>query len=91
MLHAPGMAPGKPRNDSPPATLRSLAHCAGRQRLHAAPRVRLHCAPGTAADGREEPLVRQLRALGLDGARPLWVLSAPRYQARRGSGAALPR
>ncbi|MEU0669900.1 acetoacetate decarboxylase family protein [Streptomyces lavendulocolor] len=71
------------------ATLRSMVHCAGRQRLHAAPRLRLRCAPGPAAE--EEPLVRQARALGLDGARPLCVFSAPEYQARRGAGAPLPR
>lgn len=71
------------------ATLRSLVHCAGRQRFHAVPRLRLRCAPG--ADAGQEPFVRQLRSLGLDGARPLCVLSAPQYQARRGSGAALPR
>ncbi|MFF8382884.1 hypothetical protein ACF053_04420 [Streptomyces kanasensis] len=71
------------------ATLRSMVHCAGRQRFHAAPRVRLRCAPGHAAE--DEPLARQVRALGLDGARPLCVLSAPAYQARRGAGAPLPR
>ncbi|QGV77221.1 hypothetical protein [Streptomyces ficellus] len=71
------------------ATLRSMVHCEGRQRFHAAPRVRLRCAPGAAAV--EEPLVRQVRALGLDGARPLCVLSAPEYRARRGAGAPLPR
>ncbi len=71
------------------ATLRSLVHCVGRQRFHAAPRVRLRCAPD--GGGQQEPLVRQLRSLGLDGARPLCVLSTPQYQARRGSGAALPR
>ncbi|GGU47157.1 acetoacetate decarboxylase family protein [Streptomyces lavendofoliae] len=70
------------------ATLRSMVHCAGRQRFHAAPRLRLRCPTGP---GEEEPLVRQARALGLDGARPLCVLSAPVYQARRGAGAPLPR
>ncbi|MET9801021.1 hypothetical protein [Streptomyces sp. NPDC006368] len=71
------------------ATLRTLVHCAGRQRFHAAPRLRLRCAPGPAAD--EHPLLRQIRALGLDGARPLFVLSSPVHQARRGAGAPLPR
>ncbi|MFF8288571.1 hypothetical protein ACF068_04960 [Streptomyces sp. NPDC016309] len=71
------------------ATLRSMVHCAGRQRFHAAPRLRLRCAPGPGA--AEQPLVRQARALGLDGARPLCVLSTPEYQARRGAGAPLPR
>ncbi|MEU9984078.1 acetoacetate decarboxylase family protein [Streptomyces sp. NPDC050856] len=71
------------------ATLRTLVHCAGRQRLHMAPRARLRCAPPGAGD--EPPLVRQVRSLGLDGARPLFVLSAPRCRARRGAGAQLPR
>ncbi|MDT9685421.1 acetoacetate decarboxylase family protein [Streptomyces sp. TRM76323] len=70
-------------------TLRTLVHSAGRQRFHPAPEARLRCATGET--GEEPPLVRQLRSLGLDGARPLFVLSASAYQARRGAGSPLPR
>ncbi|MBW8485429.1 acetoacetate decarboxylase family protein [Actinomadura sp. PM05-2] len=60
--------------------LRTGTHVRGRARLHPAPRVRLRAAaaPHAAAE--------QLRALGLDGARPLLCLAAPSCHVRTGAG-----
>ncbi|NEA27099.1 hypothetical protein [Actinomadura bangladeshensis] len=61
------------------ATLRSLVHTHGPSRLHLAPRARL------AAAG-DHPLADRLRALGLDGARPMLCLSSPHRMLRRDAG-----
>ncbi|MGW4423203.1 hypothetical protein [Streptosporangium sp. NPDC004631] len=61
------------------STLRSCVRTRGLGRVHPAPRVRLTI--GRTA----HPLARQLRELGLDGARPLLCLSATARQTLRGA------
>jgi hypothetical protein len=61
-------------------TLRSCVQTRGRGRVHLAPRARLAVGQGA------HPMARHLRALGLDGARPLLCLSAPAHQTLRGAG-----
>ncbi|WP_424533297.1 hypothetical protein ACOZ38_23345 [Sphaerisporangium viridialbum] len=61
-------------------TLRSCVETRGRGRVHPAPRGRL--VVGQAA----HPMAGHLRALGLDGARPLLCLSALANQTLRGAG-----
>ncbi|MEU8271410.1 hypothetical protein AB0B89_30150 [Sphaerisporangium sp. NPDC049002] len=79
----PGIPAGAPdlvgysRHDG--ATLRSCVETRGRGRAHPAPRVRLVTGPA------DHPMVRHLRALGLDGARPLLCLSTLAHQTLRGA------
>ncbi|GGU96817.1 hypothetical protein GCM10010260_35550 [Streptomyces filipinensis] len=68
------------------STVRTLVRTHGRPRLHPGTGVRLRL--GTAA---AEPLAGQLRRLGLDTARPLFVLACPQFLAHRSAGALLPR
>ncbi|WP_165503112.1 hypothetical protein, partial [Actinomadura fibrosa] len=63
------------------ATLRTHVRAHGPAWLHPAPRARLG---GCAAD---HPLAAHLRALGLDGARPILCLSSPHRMLRRDAGA----
>ncbi|MEU3423072.1 acetoacetate decarboxylase family protein [Streptomyces murinus] len=67
-------------------TVRTLVRAHGRLRLHpgAGLRVRLDTAAA-------EPLAGQLRRLGIDAARPLFVLACPQFMAHRGGGAELAR
>ncbi|MFB4308153.1 hypothetical protein [Actinomadura sp. GTD37] len=62
------------------ATLRSLVHAHGPSRLHPAPRARLR------AGAAGHPLADRLRALGLDGARPVLCHSGPHRMLRRDAG-----
>ncbi|MEU5988735.1 hypothetical protein ABZ806_07135 [Spirillospora sp. NPDC047418] len=62
------------------ATLRSLVHTHGPSRLHPAPRARLHAAG-------DHPLADLLRALGLDGARPVLCRTGRHQMLRRDAGA----
>ncbi|KUN09682.1 hypothetical protein AQI95_03715 [Streptomyces yokosukanensis] len=68
------------------STVRTLVRARGRLRLHPGTGVRLRL--GTAA---AEPLAGQLRRLGIDAARPLFVLACPRFMLHRSAGAVLPR
>ncbi|MEV7969394.1 hypothetical protein AB0O34_25925 [Sphaerisporangium sp. NPDC088356] len=61
-------------------TLRSCVETRGRGRVHPAPRARLVAGPAA------HPMARHLRALGLDGARPLLCLSTFAHQTLRGAG-----
>ncbi|MEV7392437.1 acetoacetate decarboxylase family protein [Streptomyces sp. NPDC091215] len=70
------------RGDS---TVRTLVRAHGRLQLHGRPRVRLRL------DGAHGPLARHLQILELDTVRPRFVLSSPRFMARRSAGAVLPR
>ncbi|MEU9450160.1 hypothetical protein [Streptomyces sp. NPDC048277] len=70
------------RGDS---TVRTLVRAHGRLQVHARPRVRLRL------DGAHGPLARHLQILELDAVRPGFVLSSPRFMARRSAGAVLPR
>ncbi|WP_217544975.1 hypothetical protein [Streptomyces sp. GbtcB6] len=67
------------------STVRTLVRTHGRPRIHARPRLRLRL------DGAHGPLVRYLQILELDAVRPGFVLSSPRFVARRSAGAVLPR
>ncbi|MFA1549842.1 hypothetical protein [Actinomadura chokoriensis] len=62
------------------ATLRSHVHTHGPSRLHPAPRARLHAGAG------DHLLADRLRALGLDGARPILCHSSPHQMLRRDAG-----
>ncbi|MGW4563572.1 hypothetical protein ACWEN3_14545, partial [Streptomyces sp. NPDC004561] len=67
------------------STIRTLVRAHGRPRLHAGTGVRVRL--GTAA---AEPFAGQLRRLGADVARPLFVLTCPRLMAHRSAGTVLP-
>ncbi|MGW2447425.1 acetoacetate decarboxylase family protein [Streptomyces sp. NPDC001675] len=67
------------------STVRTLVRAHGASRLHAGARVRLHLDTAAA-----EPMAGQLRRLGIDAARPLFVLHNPRFTAHRSAGAVLP-
>ncbi|SEE18242.1 Acetoacetate decarboxylase (ADC) [Streptomyces misionensis] len=68
------------------STVRTLVRAHGGLRLHPGAGVRVRL--GTAA---AEPLAGQLRRLGIDAARPLFVLACPQFMAHRGGGAVLAR
>ncbi|MEU1707000.1 acetoacetate decarboxylase family protein [Streptomyces sp. NPDC005706] len=68
------------------STVRTLVRAHGAPRLHAGARVRLRLDTAAA-----EPMAGQLRRLGIDAARPLFVLHNPRFTAHRSAGAVLPR
>ncbi|WP_018548694.1 acetoacetate decarboxylase family protein [Streptomyces sp. LaPpAH-108] len=68
------------------STVRTLVRTSGRPRLHLGTGVRLHLDTSAA-----EPMSGQLRKLGADGARPLFVLSCPQSMVHRSAGAVLPR
>ncbi|CND49992.1 Uncharacterised protein [Mycobacterium tuberculosis] len=61
-------------------TLRTLVHTHGQARLHPAPRARLDIGAG------DDPPAARLRALGLDGARPILCLGSPHQMLRRDAG-----
>ncbi|MGV4980729.1 acetoacetate decarboxylase family protein [Streptomyces sp. NRAIS4] len=67
-------------------SVRTLVRAHGRLRLHPGTGVRLRL--GTAA---AEPLAGQLRRLGIDTARPLFLLTCPQFMLHRSAGAVLPR
>ncbi|MFR9787261.1 acetoacetate decarboxylase family protein [Streptomyces sp. MB22_4] len=67
-------------------TVRTLVRAHGRLRLHPGAGVRVRLGTGAA-----EPLAGQLRRLGIDAARPLFVLACPQFMAHRGGGAVLAR
>ncbi|MEV6551032.1 hypothetical protein AB0M57_20315 [Streptomyces sp. NPDC051597] len=71
------------RNES---TVRTLVRAHGKLRLHPGRDVRLRL--DSAASG---PLAGHLRALGIDGTRPMFVLSCPQLMLHRSAGAVLPR
>ncbi len=66
-------------------TIRTLVRVQRGMRLHPAPRARLRVGEGN------QPFTRHLHELGLAGARPLFVMTADGYLARRSAGTALPR
>ncbi|MQY34289.1 hypothetical protein SRB17_22550 [Streptomyces sp. RB17] len=68
------------------STVRTLVRAHGRPRLHRGTGVRLRLDTAAA-----EPLAGQLRRLGIDRARPLFVLSCPQFLLHRSAGAVLPR
>ncbi|WP_369362556.1 acetoacetate decarboxylase family protein [Streptomyces sp. CG4] len=68
------------------STVRTLVRTHGRPRLHPGTGVRLRLDTAAA-----EPLAGQLRRLGLDTARPLFVVACPQFLAHRSAGAVLPR
>ncbi|MEU8341004.1 hypothetical protein AB0C74_04870 [Spirillospora sp. NPDC048832] len=61
-------------------TLRTLVHTHGQARLHPAPQARLEAGAG------DDPLAARLRALGLDGARPILCIGSPHRMLRRDAG-----
>ncbi|MGI5170716.1 hypothetical protein ACQEU3_40840 [Spirillospora sp. CA-253888] len=61
-------------------TLRSGTELRGRARLHLRPGLRLRVSPSA------HPMAAHLRALGLDGARPLFCLAVPDCQSRASAG-----
>ncbi|MGW1910085.1 hypothetical protein ACWCQS_04760 [Streptomyces sp. NPDC002076] len=71
------------RKDS---TVRTLVRAHGRLRLHRGTGVRLRLDTAAA-----EPLAGQLRRLGIDRARPRFVLSCPQFMLHRSAGAVMPR
>ncbi|WP_067480258.1 hypothetical protein [Actinomadura hibisca] len=60
--------------------LRAGTELRGRARLHPRPRLRLR------VTASPHPMAAHLRALGLDGARPLFCLSVPNCQSRASAG-----
>ncbi|WP_369394036.1 acetoacetate decarboxylase family protein [Streptomyces sp. CG1] len=68
------------------STVRTLVRTHGRLRLHPGTGVRLRLDTAAA-----EPLAGQLRRLGIDTVRPLFVLACPQFLAHRSAGAVLPR
>ncbi|MGW3359814.1 hypothetical protein ACWDFL_31075 [Streptomyces bungoensis] len=66
-------------------TVRTLVRTHGRPRLHTGAGTRLRLDTAAA-----EPMAGQLRRLGLDTARPLFVLACPRVLLHRSAGALLP-
>ncbi|GHE06195.1 acetoacetate decarboxylase family protein [Streptomyces alanosinicus] len=68
------------------STVRTLVRAHGRPRLHPGTGVRLRLDTAAA-----EPLAGQLRRLGMNTARPLFVLACPQFMAHRSAGAVLPR
>ncbi|MFJ9561244.1 hypothetical protein ACIRQQ_14560 [Streptomyces fuscichromogenes] len=100
-LHAPGLGVSVEGRPGPGArcpepdwvlygrrgesVVRTLVRAYGRTRIHARPRLRLR------VDGAHGPLARHLQVLELDAVRPGFVLSSPRFMARRSAGAVLPR
>ncbi|WP_131738485.1 hypothetical protein [Actinomadura roseirufa] len=67
------------------APVRSRIELRGRGRAHPSPRVRLTVGPA------DHPLARQLRALGLDGARPLLCLRSPSCRSARDAAVPMPQ
>ncbi|MEU0335102.1 acetoacetate decarboxylase family protein [Streptomyces sp. NPDC006193] len=68
------------------STVRTLVRAHGRLRLHRGGGVRLRLDTAAA-----EPFAGQVRRLGIDAARPLFVLTCPQFMLHRSSGAVLPR
>ncbi|GHI03833.1 hypothetical protein AQI88_08815 [Streptomyces cellostaticus] len=68
------------------STVRTLVRAHGKLRLHTGSGVRLRLETAAA-----EPMAGQLRRLGIDSARPLFVLSCPQFMVHRSAGAVLPR
>ncbi|MFI9808426.1 acetoacetate decarboxylase family protein [Streptomyces sp. NPDC052301] len=68
------------------STVRTLVRAHGRPRLHPGTGVRLRLDTAAA-----EPLAGALRRLGIQTARPLFVLTCPSFMAHRSAGAPLPR
>ena len=68
------------------STVRTMVRAHGRLRLHTRSGVRLRLDTAAA-----EPMAGQLRRLGIDAARPLFVLSCPQFMLHRSAGAVLPR
>ncbi|MBV1946853.1 acetoacetate decarboxylase family protein [Streptomyces sp. BV129] len=71
------------RGDS---TVRTTVRTSGRPRLHAGAGVRLRLDTAAA-----EPMAGHLRRLGIDTARPLFVVACPQFMVHRAAGAVLPR
>jgi hypothetical protein len=68
------------------STVRTLVRTHGRLRLHSGGGMRLRLDTAAA-----EPLSGQVRRLGIDVARPLFVLTCPQFLLHRSAGALLPR
>ncbi|MFE0347381.1 acetoacetate decarboxylase family protein [Streptomyces griseoluteus] len=68
------------------STVRTAVRTSGRPRLHAGAGVRLRLDTAAA-----EPMAGQLRRLGIDTARPLFVVACPQFMVHRAAGAVLPR
>ncbi|MFD4790814.1 acetoacetate decarboxylase family protein [Streptomyces sp. NPDC058459] len=68
------------------STVRTSVRTSGRPRLHAGAGVRLRLDTAAA-----EPMAGQLRRLGIDTARPLFVVACPQFMVHRAAGAVLPR
>ncbi|MFE1882940.1 alpha/beta hydrolase family protein [Streptomyces diastatochromogenes] len=68
------------------STVRTLVRAHGKLRLHTGTGIRLRLDTAAA-----EPMAGQLRRLGIDAARPLFVLSCPQFMLHRSAGAVLPR
>ncbi|MEU2060400.1 hypothetical protein [Streptomyces sp. NPDC013455] len=68
------------------STVRTLVRAHGRLRLHTGGRIRVRLDTAAA-----EPFAGQLRRLGIDADRPLFVLTCPQFMLHRSAGAVLPR
>ncbi|MEU5538682.1 hypothetical protein [Streptomyces sp. NPDC020362] len=68
------------------STVRILVRAHGRPRLHTGSGLRLRLDTAAA-----EPMAGQLRRLGIDSARPVFVVSCPQLMLHRSAGATLPR
>ncbi|MFB0617591.1 acetoacetate decarboxylase family protein [Streptomyces sp. AGS-58] len=68
------------------STVRTLVRAHGRLRLHRGGGIGLRLDTAAA-----EPFAGQLRRLGIDTARPLFVLTCPQFMLHRSAGALLPR